>query len=158
MSITPKGTHYFSFTVLRLPCIKKDPPFVMYKKNHLNLTGNDRFEGFLVDLFDRIAKNLKFEYEFYESPDGNYGSKDSQGNWNGMIRELIIGVRFQCFKKYLVGSIQGVRWVLKQYLEGSIQGQGVRWVLKQYLVGCIHGQGIRWVLKQYLVGSIEGLR
>ena len=31
------------------------------------------------------------QYVLYESPDGNYGSKQN-GEWNGMMRELIIGV------------------------------------------------------------------
>lgn len=66
---------------------------MMLKKNHENLIGNDKYEGFLVDLFARIAHDLHFDYELYESPDGNYGSKDDKGNWNGMIRELIVGVR-----------------------------------------------------------------
>ena len=68
----------------------------MYKNcdNGENCEGNNRFKGFLVDLIEKLAVELKFQgrYELYESPDGNYGSKGDDGEWNGMIRELIIGV------------------------------------------------------------------
>ena len=56
-------------------------------------SGNARYEGFLIDLIAEIAAKMKFNYELYESPDGNYGSRNEKGEWNGMIKELIIGVR-----------------------------------------------------------------
>ena len=65
----------------------------MLKNDHMERKGNDRFEGFLIDLMHGIADKLKFDFALYESPDGNYGSKDAKtGEWNGMIRELIVGV------------------------------------------------------------------
>jgi len=65
----------------------------MYNEKRRNSPNNDRFQGYLVDLIEEIAKRLNFEYELYESPDGNYGSKDFMTNeWNGMIKELINGV------------------------------------------------------------------
>lgn len=77
----------------------QDEPFVMYKKDcgDLPCTGNNRYEGFLIDLIEEIAIQLKFSgrYELYESPDGNYGSKGDNEEWNGMIRELIVGVSVQ---------------------------------------------------------------
>jgi len=65
----------------------------MYKKDYLQRKGNDRFDGFLIDMMEVIAQELKFTYDLYVSPDGNYGSKNAEGQWNGMIRELMIGVR-----------------------------------------------------------------
>lgn len=32
---------------------------------------------------------MNFEYELYESPDGNFGAMNEKGEWNGMIKELI---------------------------------------------------------------------
>ena len=65
----------------------------MLKNDYKEKKGNDRFEGFLIDLMHGIADKLKFDFVLYESPDGNYGSKDAKtGEWNGMIRELIVGV------------------------------------------------------------------
>ena len=71
----------------------------MLKPDHKEREGNDRFEGFLIDLMYGIADKMdKFEFALYESPDGNYGSK-VDGKWNGMIRELIVGVSVTCIQK-----------------------------------------------------------
>lgn len=36
-----------------------DSPYTMMRDGPQTLTGNDRFEGFIVDLVDIIAKNLR---------------------------------------------------------------------------------------------------
>uniref|UniRef100_A0A8C2Z3Y2 Glutamate receptor n=1 Tax=Cyclopterus lumpus TaxID=8103 RepID=A0A8C2Z3Y2_CYCLU len=53
------------------------------------LVGNDRFEGYCIDLLTELANVLGFTYEIRLVPDGRYGSQDEKGQWNGMIRELI---------------------------------------------------------------------
>ena len=55
------------------------------------MDGNDRFEGFAIDLMTEIAAFLKFNVTFKLVDDGNYGSQDEHGNWNGMIEEVMIG-------------------------------------------------------------------
>lgn len=54
--------------------------------------GNDRFQGFAVDLIHEVAKMLGFQYEIHLVADGNFGSKQEDGEWNGMIGELLAGV------------------------------------------------------------------
>ncbi|RWS13642.1 EAA5-like protein, partial [Dinothrombium tinctorium] len=72
-------------------------PYVMEKKDG-NLTGNDRFEGFCIDLLQSIAKALDFHYELYLVPDGKFGAEDvDTKEWNGLVRELIDKVRIQLF-------------------------------------------------------------
>ncbi|XP_077950612.1 glutamate receptor ionotropic, kainate 3 isoform X2 [Gasterosteus aculeatus] len=66
-----------------------EEPYVMLKKSDKALVGNDRFEGFCVDLLRELANVLGFTYEIRLVPDGRYGSQDEKGQWNGMIRELI---------------------------------------------------------------------
>lgn len=51
--------------------------------------GRISYSGFCIDLLDELAKILKFTYELYVSPDGKYGSETENGNWNGMIAELL---------------------------------------------------------------------
>ncbi len=66
----------------------------MEKLNPTNerLTGNDRYEGFVVDLATEIASIVGFNFSI-EVTDG-YGSIDKEtGEWNGMIRELLEEVR-----------------------------------------------------------------
>ena len=61
----------------------------MLKKSDKALVGNDRFEGYCIDLLKELAIVLGFTYEIRLVPDGRYGSQDEKGQWNGMIRELI---------------------------------------------------------------------
>lgn len=55
-----------------------------------NLTGNDRFYGFCVDILDRISREVGFEYILDLVPDRKYGAKDpNTGEWNGMVAQLM---------------------------------------------------------------------
>nr|XP_054756110.1 glutamate receptor 3-like [Lytechinus pictus] len=56
-------------------------------------TGNDRYEGYIMDLLARIKSHMRgidFDYEVELVPDGNYGNKDVfSEEWNGMIGEIV---------------------------------------------------------------------
>ncbi|XP_037392925.1 glutamate receptor ionotropic, kainate 3 [Pygocentrus nattereri] len=66
-----------------------EEPYVMLKKSDKALVGNDRFEGFCIDLLKELASILGFAYEIRLVPDGKYGFQDDKGQWNGIIRELM---------------------------------------------------------------------
>uniref|UniRef100_A0AAY4D6U7 Glutamate receptor n=1 Tax=Denticeps clupeoides TaxID=299321 RepID=A0AAY4D6U7_9TELE len=66
-----------------------EEPYVMLKKSDRALVGNDRFEGFCIDLLKELANILGFAYEIRLVPDGKYGSMDDKSQWNGMIKELM---------------------------------------------------------------------
>ncbi|KAK3544947.1 hypothetical protein QTP86_029196, partial [Hemibagrus guttatus] len=67
-----------------------EEPYVMFKKSDKPLCGNDRFEGYCVDLLRELAAILGFRYEIQLVEDGKYGAvEESTGQWNGMVRELI---------------------------------------------------------------------
>ena len=69
-------------------------PYFMMKESDQILVGNDRFEGFVFDIIDEISKMLGFNYMFKLVEDSNWGSLNKiTGEWNGMIRELLDGVR-----------------------------------------------------------------
>lgn len=74
----------------------------MLKKSDKALVGNDRFEGFCIDLLKELAGILGFTYEIRLVPDGKYGSQDEKGQWNGIIRELIEHVSYRCFIQSLL--------------------------------------------------------
>lgn len=62
----------------------------MFKKSDKPLYGNDRFEGYCIDLLRELAIILGFTYEIRLVDDGKYGSQDeSTGQWNGMVKELM---------------------------------------------------------------------
>uniref|UniRef100_A0A4W5QAU7 Ionotropic glutamate receptor L-glutamate and glycine-binding domain-containing protein n=1 Tax=Hucho hucho TaxID=62062 RepID=A0A4W5QAU7_9TELE len=62
----------------------------MFKKSDKPLYGNDRFEGYCIDLLRELSAILGFRYEVRLVEDGKYGAlEESTGQWNGMVRELI---------------------------------------------------------------------
>ncbi|RXN08178.1 glutamate receptor kainate 2 isoform X2 [Labeo rohita] len=68
----------------------REEPYVMFKKSDKPLYGNDRFEGFCVDLLRELSGILGFRYEIRLVEDGKYGAfEESTGQWNGMVRELM---------------------------------------------------------------------
>ncbi|OCT65783.1 hypothetical protein XELAEV_18042030mg [Xenopus laevis] len=67
-------------------------PYVMKKKNHELLDGNDRYEGYCVDLASEIAKHVGIKYKLAIVEDGKYGARDPETKiWNGMVGELVYG-------------------------------------------------------------------
>ena len=61
------------------------PPFVIYDEERNN------YSGMLIDLLNELARRLSFQYDIYVEKDMEYGYMDDEGNWNGMIRELMEG-------------------------------------------------------------------
>lgn len=64
---------------------------MMLKESAKFLTGNERFEGYCVDLLQELSKNLGFSYEIRLVGDGKYGMRNDTGAWNGMIGEVVYG-------------------------------------------------------------------
>lgn len=67
----------------------QENPYVMYRKSDKVLYGNDRFEGYCLDLLKELSNILGFSYEVRLVLDGKYGAQNDKGEWNGMVRELI---------------------------------------------------------------------
>ncbi|XP_035383999.1 glutamate receptor ionotropic, kainate 2-like isoform X2 [Electrophorus electricus] len=82
-------TNSLSTKSLRVATILEEP-YVMFKKSDKPLCGNERFEGYCVDLLRELASILGFRYEIQLVEDGRYGAlEESTGEWNGMVRELM---------------------------------------------------------------------
>lgn len=66
-------------------------PYLMHREPKYEgeiLTGNYRYEGYSMDLIDKIAKIIGFNYQF-EITD-KYGNYDKvEKRWNGLIREVL---------------------------------------------------------------------
>lgn len=67
----------------------------MNKDTTVQLTGNDRFEGFGIDIIHELSLMLGFKYIFKIQEDGDYGKciNNVTNEWTGMIGELLSGVR-----------------------------------------------------------------
>ncbi|XP_078265023.1 glutamate receptor ionotropic, kainate 1 isoform X3 [Rhinoraja longicauda] len=66
-----------------------EDPYVMHKKSDKPLYGNDRFEGYCLDLLKELSSILGFTYEVRLVTDGKYGAQNEKSEWNGMVGELI---------------------------------------------------------------------
>ncbi|XP_072033594.1 glutamate receptor 3-like isoform X3 [Amphiura filiformis] len=58
-------------------------------------TGNGRYEGYIMELMERIRsviRGIDFEYQVELVPDGKYGAGSSYSKiWNGMVGEVVRG-------------------------------------------------------------------
>jgi len=71
--------------------VVQNKPWIMLKEDSSNRVGNDRYEGFLVDLLEKLAGMYNINFELQEQSDGRYGARDESGNWSGMIGSVVSG-------------------------------------------------------------------
>ncbi|XP_057655916.1 glutamate receptor ionotropic, kainate 3-like [Diorhabda carinulata] len=68
------------------------PPYAQLRESARRLTGNERYEGFAIDLIEEIASLEGFEYTFSVREDHKHGVFDTlSGKWTGMIGDVIEG-------------------------------------------------------------------
>lgn len=60
----------------------------MRKLTSMTLNGNDQFEGFGIELIEKLAAKIGFNYTFEIQEDRKYGNRQADGSWDGMIGEL----------------------------------------------------------------------
>uniref|UniRef100_UPI00398E5901 glutamate receptor ionotropic, kainate 1 isoform X2 n=1 Tax=Pristiophorus japonicus TaxID=55135 RepID=UPI00398E5901 len=85
---SPNITDSLANKTLLVTTILEDP-YVMHKKSDKPLYGNDRFEGYCLDLLKELSNILGFTYEVKLVADGKYGAQNEKSEWNGMVGELI---------------------------------------------------------------------
>ncbi|XP_053673131.1 ionotropic receptor 25a [Anopheles nili] len=68
---------YRVYTVVQAPFIMRD------------LTAPKGFKGYCIDLLNKIAEIVEFDYEIREVEDGKFGNMNENGEWNGIVRKLI---------------------------------------------------------------------
>lgn len=65
----------------------------MLKESSNKLEGNDRYEGFGIEIIDELAKMNGFNYTYEIQEDGAYGKFDPvTQKWNGMMEKIMDGV------------------------------------------------------------------
>ena len=85
----------------------QENPFLMLKcpTDGTPCTGNNRYEGYCADLIEKIAHIVGFHYALKEVGDKSYGSRLSDGSWNGMIGELIREVGLCRRRLFICGAV-----------------------------------------------------
>ena len=64
------------------------------RKGEPPLVGNDRYEGYCVDLANKVAGLIEFNFTIQVVKDGQYGKELENGTWNGMVGEVIREVSY----------------------------------------------------------------
>lgn len=54
-----------------------------------NMTENDMYEGFAIDLVERIAQKCKFKYEIVVKDIENGKEDPVTGQWSGIVGEIV---------------------------------------------------------------------
>lgn len=54
-------------------------------KSNKSLNG---YEGYCIDLINRVAELENFQYTIEEVADGRFGDMDDNGTWNGVVKKL----------------------------------------------------------------------
>ena len=76
--------------------VAQSSPYLMVKKEK-GLVGNDQFEGYAIDLADKICKQyLHVDYVIRLVADNKYGEQEN-GTWNGMVGERTTRVSFPTY-------------------------------------------------------------
>lgn len=55
----------------------------------IDASGKANYTGFLMDLITDISHIVGFQFELYVAPANSFGAMDENGNWGGLIKELI---------------------------------------------------------------------
>ena len=62
-------------------------------EQYLDNTGKPQYDGFAIEIVERISKSAGFDYDLYVSSDGKYGVYDrNTGRIDGAIGEVVSGV------------------------------------------------------------------
>ncbi|XP_063916984.1 glutamate receptor ionotropic, kainate 2-like isoform X2 [Zophobas morio] len=67
-----------------------ESPYLMLKKDHENQMGNDKFEGYVLDLMTKIAEKLNFKFNIKVVQGGSNGLYNELAQtWDGIIGDII---------------------------------------------------------------------
>lgn len=56
--------------------------------------GNPIWEGYCIDMIERLAEDLDFDYELVVPKRGTFGKRLAFNKWDGLVGDLMTGVSF----------------------------------------------------------------
>ena len=90
----------------------QEPPFVIYDPNNtLAEAHNGPYAGFVVDMMEWLANELRFTYTMSTPPDERYGSVKDNGTGTGMVGQLMncVSLPFcDCWPVFLIKLVRVV--------------------------------------------------
>ncbi len=67
------------------------PSYSWVKEMILQEDGSYKVSGLIPDILEAMRVILNFTYTVKQPPDKSWGSVNENGDWNGMVRQLIDG-------------------------------------------------------------------
>lgn len=58
----------------------------------MNPDGSEKWEGYALDLIERLAESMKFEYQLISVENHMFGKRFENGSWDGLVGMLATGV------------------------------------------------------------------
>ena len=106
-------------------------PYAMLKKTTDSLEGNDKYEGFIVDLANKIASIVGFNFTIV--PTKSHGSMNNNGQWNGMIKELLeeVNIKIYEFGKFM--NFHNISIFLKQRADVAMADLTINYQREMYV-------------------------
>lgn len=67
------------------------------QQNSAKSDRNADLEGFCIDLLNELSRMLQLKFDIRLVNDSQHGNRDRQGNWNGLIRDILdmVSISFQ---------------------------------------------------------------
>lgn len=59
------------------------------QQNSAKSERNGDLEGFCIDLLNELSRMLQLKFDIRLVNDSQHGSRDRQGNWNGLIKDIL---------------------------------------------------------------------
>ena len=91
VDIPSDSTHLIENRTLKIVTIEEHP-FVYIFTSEKDGKTEYKFSGYCIDLLDKLAEKMKFNYVMHPVADGHFGSLDPLSKeWNGMVEEILQG-------------------------------------------------------------------
>ena len=91
------GMFVYTFTTAESLCLQAVP--WSYKKRHpttkeilKDSKGNELWEGYCIDLLEKLSQLMEFDYEIVPPANGGFGTRHPDGTWDGIVGDLAMGV------------------------------------------------------------------
>lgn len=88
---SPGSDNRCGYFAVRFLCFVQSPPFVMRRQRQNSANGGRAgdLEGFCIDLLNELSRMLQLKFDIRLVNDSQHGTRDRQGNWNGLIRDIL---------------------------------------------------------------------
>lgn len=91
VDIPSDSTHLIENRTLKVVTIEEHP-FIYVFTSEKDGKKQYKFSGYCIELLEKLAEKMKFNYEIYPVSDDQFGSVDAlTKEWNGMVKELLQG-------------------------------------------------------------------